>query len=63
MNVIDILLNKFLGLDAATIKTEEDKRAYDTLNHLYRLMSLLFFIGLPGAIYVLITVYLPSWGK
>ena len=59
MSIIDILLN----IDAATIKTEEDKRAYDTLNHLYRLMSLLFFIGLPGAIYVLITVYLPSWGK
>jgi hypothetical protein len=63
VTIIHRLIYRVTGLDPVTIKSDDDKRAYNWLRHVYCVMFLSLLIGLPSAVYVFITIYLPALRK
>ncbi len=63
MTIIRRLIYRITGLDPATIKTDDDRRAYNWLLRVYCVMFLSLLIVLPSAVYVFITIYLPALRK
>lgn len=63
MSILDNLIIRITGFDPGDIKTEQDKKAYNSLRRYYQLLLISLLIGLPGALYVFITIYFPELRK